>query len=440
MILLHVANTGFDFDMPTISQLVPVNFNGGDVPQFLAYDGNSNFGVIQYGITAVWSTSAIPDWNLNLVLAAPSRPFAAFSGDRLKLYNQFSNSVYPDSDGDIRSEYTNTDIPDGSFTSFGLSIAGQKWTSGSPYSEADWTAVQTVLAEELQAVAPVRGMFGNMNDLAGKLRVQQDGDLAYCVSRADKTIPDNNSGVEFWTGQIIDAAIWGAGVIPEAKAVQVGIAVTASLFGSLLGSGGGTPESASYSDFKTTVDHAYLAATEQNGMNELTVLEDAAKLSVTSQAASQAWSWKPTDSTDIAQSSQNANRIAFYQVVLPVKFQIVVFANNPTSWPYGIAKSDAPWSYWSEAAGNGLYNVYLLCYPGTTFYPYYFPTQELMTDLLSTLKVPPDLLFKGQYGWKLIPRKSADDESLRKRDQPSTITYDSERDATYSGGNEAVPS
>jgi hypothetical protein len=155
------------------------------------------------------------------------------------------------------------------------------------------------------------------------------------VQNVSQDIASNDDTVS-WMGQVVDAAIWGAAVIPEAKIGQLALAVTASLFGGYLGSSG-SPQQVSYSAFAGAVDATYLNAISQNGINESTALQDAGMIAVAGQLAGQAWEWLPSESADIAMSATNANRLMFYQILIPVKFQIIQFLNNPFDYPYGDA-------------------------------------------------------------------------------------------------------
>jgi hypothetical protein len=260
-------------------------------------------------------------------------------------------------------------------------------------------------------VDPVRGLSDNLNGLALVVEAQQDGDLTYTVQNVNEEILTNNDTVSYWIGQFVDAAIWGAAVFPEESLGQMGLAVMASLFGGALGSSG-PPQQASYSDFRTAIDNTYLNSLSQNGANETTVLGDAALLSVVGTLAAQSWQWDPTESPDIAQSAQNANRIAFYQVLIPVRYQMVQYIDNETSYPYVVAQQEAPWSYWSEPGNiNGTYNVYMLAYPDTLLHPYGFPTQTLMNDLFQNLGGSQEQFFLCQGGWSGIPQVSSNDNS-----------------------------
>jgi hypothetical protein len=347
----------------------------------------------------------LPAWNLSFILGQPSTPLVPFTGDQLSIYQYMSNQVYSDSLGDIRSEYTNLNIPDGNFPSYSAQIADMTNPSGQNFSAADWSAVQTILVPELQNVGPLRGLFSNMNDLALAIESQQDSDLTTAVQNVDANIVSNNDTVDFWFGQFVDAAIWGAAVFPEAKVGQMALAVTASLFGGYLGSSG--PQQVAYSQFKSLVDGTYLNARTQNGTNEVTALGDAGMIAVAGQLAGEAWAWQPSESVDIALSTTNANRLAFYQILIPVRFQIIQFLENPMNYPYGDAQRNAPWSYWSEQNSDGTFNVYMLGYPDNYLTPYGYASQDLMTDLFQNLGVSQQEFFLSQGVWSGIQQVSS---------------------------------
>ena len=97
----------------------------------------------------------------------------------------------------------------------------------------------------------------------------------------------------------------------------------------------------------------------------------------------------------------------FYQILIPVKFKIIQFLNNPFDYPYGDAQREAPWSYWSQANGDGTYNVYMLGYDDTLFHPYGFASQNLMNDLFENLGVVQSEFFLSQGPWSVIPQVSS---------------------------------
>jgi hypothetical protein len=406
-IFTELSGPGGVWNLASGASFVVGDFDGNGIHEMLGYDSSGSAAVIAQGEVVMWTAAGqFKVWNLDFILASPTTPFAPFTGDQLSVYQYMSTTVYEDSDGDIRSEYTNQNIPDGSFQGYASQLAVMTNPSGQGFTDADWTAVQAVLVAELQNVGPLRGMFGNMNQLAGDLDTQQDTDLATAVQNVDQSIASNDDTVSYWLGQVLDAAIWGAAVFPEAKIGQLGLAVTASLFGGYLGSSG-PPEQVSYSAFVGAIDEAYLDAVQQNGINQNTALEDAGMLAVAGRLAGQGWQWTSTESPDIALSSTNANRLTFYQILIPVRFVLVQFLDNPFDYPYAVAQQEAPWSYWSQANDDGTYNVYMLGYPDTEFHPYGFPSQDLMTDLFGSLGVAQSEFFLGQGPWSGIKQVSA---------------------------------
>ena len=62
--------------------------------------------------------------------------------------------------------------------------------------------------------------------------------------------------------------------------------------------------------------------------------------------------------------------------------------------------------YWTEVFGTSNRLVYMLGYPDTEFHPYGFPSQQLMTDLFSSLGVVQSEFFLGQGRWSGIPQVS----------------------------------
>jgi len=383
-------------------RILAANLDGEAIAELFIWDGAGNAAVLKWGVAAVWSAQGwIGAWNLDFVMSAPATPLVPFTGSQLPVYQYMSNYVYPESLGDIRGEYLNTNIKD--FGTYGAQLQSATNPPGQGFTDADWAAVQGVLVPELKSVSPTRDLFTNLDTLAGDVQSQQDSDLSYTVQMVNEKIQTNDDTVDYVISQILDALIWGAAVVPEEKGDQMALAIMASLFGGIMG-GSSQPQTATYSNFKCMVDQQFLNAVQKNDDNKTAAMSDAGLLAVISQLASQSWYWDPDRSIDIARQTQNANRIAFYQVVIPVRFQIVQFLDNPTSYPYGDAQQEAPWSYWSQPAANGQYNVYLLCYPDTFFHPYAFPTQDLMNDLFQNLSVLQEDFFLGRYGWKNIPQ------------------------------------
>jgi hypothetical protein len=356
-----------------------------------------------------FAMATIPGWGLELIVAGPKTTFAdhPFVGAQLDVYHYISRKLSADLLGtpdpsDIRSAYTNMNI-----TVWG-DLADKLGNLQNPgYQEADWDAVKQILTKELKAVDPVNAMIGNMDGLLETINNQQTADMATDVTNFTIS-PESQVG--YWLGQIMQAALWAAAAFPEAKLAQAGLAAVTSLLGSALSAmGGDSEQTVTYATLQATIDNAYVVAKRTNDGYQQTVLTDAVMLPVVGALAEDAWGWDSQIMDDAVTSptASNANRIVFYQTLIPSVFKIWYLENVDSDDPgdFGIFLSwnePPPHAYFVEQLSNSNFNIYILLTISGGEHGY--PSKELSYDLFTTLAISRDEFFKGANGWQSITR------------------------------------
>jgi hypothetical protein len=347
----------------------------------------------------------IPGWSLDFIVSGPKTTFVdhPFQGAQLEIYQFISQKLDPNDSPDIRSTYIKA------ITDWDTLKSKLAQMDNPGYPSADWDAVKEPLLNELGAIKPVKSLIGDMNTLLPLIQSQQSSDLSTDVTNLTTISP--GSEVAYWLGQIMSAVFWAACATPEGKTEQAGLAILASLFGSAVSAlGGDSVQTVSYVSLQGLIEETYVTAKTTSDSHRDTILSDAVMLPlIGALVAGEVWTWDP-EQADTAVSSQiasNANRIVFYQTLIPSVFKIYYFEAVNDDYPgsYGFFESNnepPAHAYWVEPI-NGNYNVYILLAGGSLTYSY--PSKELSDDLFSTLAISKEAFFKGTNGWQSIDRE-----------------------------------
>lgn len=287
------------------------------------------------------------------------------------------------------------------------------------------------IASECACVGDVVQLLNvDMSALAGALKDAQMSQLGTVVSNITETVDATVSKTEWWLGQAADALIWGAASVPfgeEVFGINVAISITASMFGSILSSGSGgsgnipPPPTVMLAECGSQLESFYENTINSN-LNELTaVLQDPVKLPLIYGLVQRAWAW-PTNfvAGTFSAQAENTYRTSFYQQLIPMAFQVMVWSNVSRSQPFCVEtvgkypayeNVNAPANaYLSLGAGGGLNNIYML-YQGSGNLShrsdFKYPGSSLTNDLFQTLGVSPADFFTGSDGWN-IPTVTAD--------------------------------
>jgi hypothetical protein len=183
------------------------------------------------------------------------------------------------------------------------------------------TPIQAALVGVLQAYGFLNNMTGTVS-LLNSVSYQQDKDLGKVLG--NMVVEPTDSTVGYWSGQIVDAVLWGVAAAPLGPAGQVVGAMAASLFGSLLASQSISPPGPlSYSEFKSTiVDQDYADATKAVAAVYQSLSTDPVKLSLLAPLIENVWPWTATMAQTVADATSDYNRIFFYQLLMPKVFVI----------------------------------------------------------------------------------------------------------------------
>lgn len=387
--------------------------SGGD--RLLVHDNGDFVGVIGWDGSGLSSLgvypSVIPGWSVDFIVNGPATPLPTFSGGQQQAYVYISNTLGQqiDSDiSDIRSTYTNLNIEAGQFDSWAGSLRKMTFpSSGISFSQEDWDVVVGALDGELPCIGKIRKFFGNIDDLLSQIDRQRQTDLLHVASLVVPD-PSSQSEVTYWAGQILEALAWAAAAaVPEGGGIPMSFA--ASILGSALADGGSDDlQQVPYAEFAGMVNTGYFSALALNGRNMETVLADAVKMRMIKELVVGPWAWSPEQTPNAAQATQNPNRIAFYQILLPTYYSIKTWEETPYPYPTILVQEgphvirqqlDAPsYAYWAQPLEDGNYNVYLL-QSGSDY-----PSSDMMDDLFNQLGVSHEDFFVGNGGWAQIPR------------------------------------
>ena len=350
----------------------------------------------------------VPGWTPTyLATTAPvTESFTPFTGEQLDIYHYISKLLTLKATDDLRSIYDAPDYQDliGGYVST-LTVESAV-PAGKPWHPDNWAAVRKILLGECNAVALVYGIYKSLGKLASSLNHQQTIDLAQVQSNIQLPPPSDAATIySYWLAQVAVAALWGIGagvglfleVAEVASRVGVCCSVGASLLGSLFGElvpPDAPPPKVAYGQIKTqmAVTFANTAITQCETPSE--ILKDPIKLQIAGQLANTTWNMKhavtPTTMAAVAQ----ADRLAFYQQLLPFLFTIGEELNAPRSSLVG------PNCQVGVQVNVELpeWNIYWLYAPPDTN-----PSAALVSDLTALGVGEQMLLGAGQ--WAAIPHK-----------------------------------
>ena len=414
------------WQLNSTDQFFPVNLTGDGDDLVAVKPSGQYIGVIEWNgsqlQTEFTGATHVPGWSVELVVSAPSNPFTPFPGTEANAYIYISNQLNPDSGGDIRSEYTNTNLR-GDFGSYYNHLEGLFYPSSvppdQPFTEADFDAVKAILLPEINYVDPVMNFFDNLNQLASDIKNDQGPWLSAAWDNVFEQQP--SSTVNYWVGQSLEAIIWGFAAFTldgvYAPVFNISLSMIASLVGSLLAMPDNqTEQQGDKEDFEQLPNEIYSQTSTQNSAYGQKVLQDSAMLLVVGELANVGWKWELPDPDTIASDTQNTSMVMFYQTLIKERYNILVWTDSPYDYPsYTVINSgkvgcklDAPAnSWWSEPSDQGNWNVYLLC-SGTDFKGIGYPSSDLTTDLWTTLNISKENFFKGLNGWNTIQQYEAD--------------------------------
>ncbi|HYW72311.1 MAG TPA: VCBS repeat-containing protein [Pyrinomonadaceae bacterium] len=378
----------------------------------------------QQFITQWSSWNCTPGWNLSVIVEAPQKThFTPFEGAQLTIYQYVSEQV--DSGGDnLRSTFTNRNDKY-RFGGWAAIVEGNLLMTTPPnnFDLEDWRTVNRQLYIELNAVAEVYGLTSSREAIASAVRTRQLEELEI-VKHNVQPAPAKDSDIDYWPEQVAVAAIWGMAAFPFADeegesifVINMAMSVVASLLGSYFSRPQSTPSVSSYYHLALDIHRLYDKAIDAGVTDEVRILTDAVMLPLVARLAERAWKIEPTDPMKIARHASKANRLYFYENLIPLTFNLMVWTVVDTPVPAAWTNSKTggfwqdigaqPYTFLSEPQGDGNYNIYLLYNGGglSDWQDFKYPKKQLMDDLFSTeeLNVPQNLFFQGGGVWSAIP-------------------------------------
>jgi hypothetical protein len=379
--------------------------------------GQANAGIVMnwalVGLTGVGllvqaqGSQSLPGWGPALVAAGPALGYAPFENSGTSplgdIYTAISNAADPTSQGDLRSLYGNTNTAFTVATWFAWLAANPSPPAGSGYAQADWSAVQSTLLAETQALTVIYSLYANLQALAADLLNQQNMDLAQAIILSNPSSAGNPQ-VGFWLLQALDAILWGAAALcGETPLLAMGLSAIASLLSAAMGPHTETgPTLIEYTQIQEQIDEAYAALLTTNGMGESELVADGLKCAIIRWMATGTWAWPSTRSIDLAAATQYANRIAFYQSLLPAIYTVFTWQSDSDGPPTYVQKPPA-YDYWGqETGGEYTYTMYALA-GWWDVDSAGWPSQDLITDLFSTCGVQPQDFWLRQGPWSAMP-------------------------------------
>jgi hypothetical protein len=351
------------------------------------------------------------------------------------VYGYISDTLESGCRGNIRFEYTNgakTDEDFGNYEGQAKSLAAApppppfNFASSDPYGRYQlFNNVALQIAAECSCVGDVVQLLGkDMYDLAGALRDAQINQLEIVVGNITKTVDATVSNTEWWAGQVVDALLWGAAAISFGDGtygVNIALSITASMFGSILSSDSGDsgntppPPIVDLVEFESELETIYENTLDTN-LNALqVVLQDPVKLRLIYNLAQEVWAWPLNFAAEVfSQSAENTYRLYFYQQIIPLSFQMMIWSEVSESQPfYLLIDMGTPLTEYVNAPddsylilenSDGMNNIYML-YQGSTNLShssnFKYPSSDMMSDLFQTLDVSQSDFFTGANGWNI---------------------------------------
>ncbi len=233
---------------------------------------------------------------------------------------------------DVRTEYyTNIPFDESNYSSQVNSLAPPP-----NVSSADWLNIKNQIVDELNAVSLIAHYFDNVNTLNTDLQTVADNSLteAYSFIGEANNTTDTTSTVTLLLERLLEAGTAGI-----AASFSGGGAIIAAVLSSAYSAaitdltGNSNPDSSTaltstYANLMKTVDNYYGTVATQTGNYETAILKDWGKIQAVSAAVKGPWAWSPTETPMIQNAAQPADDLFFYQALMPVKWQVVEYANT----------------------------------------------------------------------------------------------------------------
>jgi hypothetical protein len=418
MISLGTGSPNLSVTDPIVMSMVDVNGDGAD--ECVVFDMKSAaVGFMEWANNQpafAWGLQSSPkSWNLDLIANAPTNSFIDFSGAQLEVYQKIGPALTPPTSIDLRSEYTNP-ANQNNFSNWATQLlesdpSQPAWQWMSAYSANDIKQVTATLAQELGAVSTVYSQYAAIYQSLLYIPNQQDIDLAHCVEQIVRP-PSPSSPIVYWLGALIDAALWGVAAIPGMEGMAVILATWASLAGSVFGtiSTGNPGTTVEYLHLQEKIDEDYKNSNTALATQQTLVVKDRFKLIALNALWQGAWRWNLQQAGQVAANGQNGNRICFYKMLLPQAFYIGFYDASQYNYPTYISRNmylsttkplNCPsYAYMQEPLDHGTYNVFLWC-TSSDLATLEYPTNDLVTELFTTLNVPQIDFYYGNNGWTL---------------------------------------
>ncbi|MES2940800.1 MAG: hypothetical protein V4864_24185 [Pseudomonadota bacterium] len=391
-----------------------------------ATGGSSYYGLLVFdgdnAVNCCWqgSQGMLPGWGLPLIAAAPQTGYPPFAPGSVEeqMYTTLSNQLLGwQQGGDLRSQYTTTNLVQ----------QVQAWISQIqamdmppvpppanppwqwPLDLSLWNAVRQTLLNELQNLAAVYGLYGNLITLAAAIGTQMDADLSHVIT---EVAPPSSGApqVSFSLPNLV-ASIPAAcpALSTQNPALGTGLALLVPLLPSVLLQDQPSSQQMDYGNVQSVVDAAFgnVSQYKLNVLGQNQIAGDFVKAGMVATLAQQGWAWPaPSSSTDnvaadMAAATQDGNRVQFYATVIPAAYTIYYeqtsfshlrgdrWMKTPSYAAWTTSISGEPWCY-TIATGDNMEMD--------------FPSQDMMSDVLS-LAQPADF-YLGNGPWAALVRVS----------------------------------
>lgn len=388
----------------------------------------AKYGGAQVGMTVTGSTSmAISGWAPNLLAEAPPVTFASseFTGVQAEIYQYVSCMITsgsaPNSNGsacsnglgtpDVRSEYVNANAGN-SFQAWATAL--NTLSRPNNWSEDDWVTVINTLYIELTGAAFCSEAASYQQSFIEDLYQQQTLDFIVAFDAFDPPpVPADGTTITSSQENIIDALLWGLAAAPIGPALQISLAIIASLYPTLMNSSSNTPATYTFTGstqltvFMDGIILSFKNLSTAAGTYWNTILSDVNMLPLCGQLLLQSWAANSYVPVAAAVATSTPNQIYCSQQLMQLVFQIAYWQNASVQAPYYCSGGPTYFSppppssaYIVFTPGTGAgYNINCLCYGTDTNLG--FPTTTLL-DYLDQLGVLNDNLFFSASGWNQV--------------------------------------
>jgi hypothetical protein len=369
--------------------------------------------VTSSGPEIYYSAQTVQPWGVDIIAQGPSTPLTPFtSGQQLQVYEYISNQVDPDSNGNIRSDYTNLN-DQGKVDGFSNTLATIT-NPGGTYDQSDWDFVYNTLQAEFAAVPVVVSLFNNRAGLFSQLEAEQSLDLQYVIGQLQDSVQPNANATGWLIFEaIVDAILWGAAAVPGLGGLAIPIAMAASVVGSMtiFIPSSTEPLLVNATTCWSKISSQYISVSQMNAAIANKVLLDEIKLQVIADLAGGPWTWDFTTTPELVKASVNPNRLSFYQILAPTYFSVLVWPPVEESEPgymyncyqgQGTWKTlyDLPSNVWlTQATSEG--NVFrVMAQKTSSLEDLVYPGPGMMDDLSSYGVQLSDVLYDNE-GWSM---------------------------------------